>query len=182
MAKNFTMLKFAAVLLCLVLITTHFTTGLYARYATSASAEDGARVASFKIDTDLDHIQLGTTPGVSPTFQLGGDDETDSITIPFYIESSAEVAVGYSVTVNFGTALPDYMSVTLTCGTNSRTINGNNAMSVFTFADFGTMAPAGATAQRQDITLTISVSDLTEITDEVTIPTAELTVRVLQLD
>lgn len=182
MAKKCIMLKIAAVLLCLVLITTHLTTGLYAKYTAVASAEDGARVASFHIDTDLDYIQLGTSQGVSPVFQLGGTDETQSISIPFFIESASEVAVGYSVTVDFGAALPSYMSLTLSNGTKTEALTGDGTKSVFTFTDFGIMAPGGETAQTQELTLQISISDLEMITDEVSIPTAELTVRVYQVD
>ena len=37
------------VLFCLVLFSTYLTGGLYARYTTSASGSDSARVASFQI-------------------------------------------------------------------------------------------------------------------------------------
>ena len=50
----------AMVLLCLVLISTHLTGGLYARYTTHGDGEDAARVAAFDVTID-DHIPLSTT-------------------------------------------------------------------------------------------------------------------------
>ena len=42
------MMLLAGVCLCLVIISTHFTSGLYARYSTGASGSDGARVIQFR--------------------------------------------------------------------------------------------------------------------------------------
>ena len=44
-----TVLSVALVLLCLVLVTAHFTTGMYARYTTRSKGDDTGRVASFKV-------------------------------------------------------------------------------------------------------------------------------------
>lgn len=41
------MMLLAGLCLCLVIISTHFTSGLYARYSTGASGSDGARVIRF---------------------------------------------------------------------------------------------------------------------------------------
>ena len=75
--KSNPMLTLAAILLCLVMISSHFTSGLYARYTASSEAHDEARVASFVVATDLDHIRLGSTG--TPTLQLGGTDEVGNI-------------------------------------------------------------------------------------------------------
>ena len=174
------MLKLAAILLCLVLITTHFTSGLYARYISRSSADTSARVASFVIETDLDRIELGSTE--APTLQLGGEDETQSVQLPFYISSGSEVTVGYSVSIDFVDALPEYLNITLTNGTNTQTVAADGIKSEFVFSDFGALSAGSTETQKADLTLTISVSDLTMITDEVSIPTAELTVRVYQVD
>ena len=42
------MMLLAGLCLCLVIISTHFTSGLYARYSTGASGSDGARVIQFR--------------------------------------------------------------------------------------------------------------------------------------
>lgn len=43
----------AIVLFCLVLITTHFSSGFVARYTTKSSGTDNARVAAFTVDAEL---------------------------------------------------------------------------------------------------------------------------------
>ena len=180
--KSNIMIKLAAIFLCLVLISTYLTSGLYAKYTSRGTAGDSTRVATFKIETDLDYIELKTAQGEDIQFQLGGVDETKNISIPFFIENNSEVAVGYSVAVDFGTDLPEYLSLTLSDGIESQTISGGGEESRFEFADFGTMAAGAPTGQKENLSLTISVSDLTMITTEVFIPTAELTVRVYQID
>lgn len=179
--SNF-MLKLAAVLLCLVLISSHFTFGLFAKYTSSAAAEDSARVALFRVETELDRISLSIDEGEEPELTLGGEFETQSVQIPFSIMSSSEVQVGYSVKVDFGVALPQYISLTLSDGTTTQTLYANGTESAFTFSDFGTLASGAAAEQKAELTLTISVTDFEEITTELSIPTATLTVRVYQVD
>lgn len=174
------MLTVAAVLLCLVLISCHFMAGLYARYISRSIADAAARVASFVIETDLDHVALGSTE--PPNLQLGGTDEIQSVLLPFYVSSGSEVAVGYSVTVDFKTALPDYLKLTLESATKEQTLSADGTKSQFAFSDFGTLSEGSTETQKEDLTLTISVDDLTKISDEVLIPTAELTVKVYQVD
>ena len=83
----------ACVLLCLTLFSCYFSGGLYARYVTQASGEDGARVARFSIsiNTELDfktqRIALGKMmPGSSKQ-------------IAFTVENNSEVAVAFTTTV-----------------------------------------------------------------------------------
>ena len=179
--KSNPMLTLAAILLCLVMISTHFTSGLYAKYTSRSSAASSARVASFSIDTDLDRIKLGSID--APTLQLGGTDEIQSVQLPFYISNGSEVSVGYSIIVDFGsTPLPEYMNLKLSNGSFSQTISGDGSKSKFNFADFGSLPAASSGEQKVELLLTISVSDLSMITEELSIPTAELTVRVYQVD
>ena len=174
------MLRLAAVLLCLALITTHLASGLYARYISRSTTDASARVASFAIETDIDRIELGSTE--APTLQLGGEDGTQSVQLPFYITSGSEVTVGYSVSIDFADALPEYLYITLTDGAYTQTVAADGTKSEFTFPDFGTLSAGSTETQKADLTLTISVPDLTRITEEVSIPNAELTVRVYQID
>lgn len=180
MMKSNIMLKLTAVLLCLVMITTHFTSGLYARYISRSSADASARVASFVVETDLDHIELGSTE--APTLHLGGEEETQSVQLPFYISNGSEVTAGYSLSVDFGESLPEYLNIKLANGTNTQIIAADGIKSEFVFSDFGTLPVGSTEPQKADLTLTISVSDLTMITEEVSIPTAKLTVRVYQVN
>ena len=68
----------AGVLLCLVLISSHFTSGLYARFITRAQGSDHARIASFRVDAEME------SQDSKYTIKLKNDSET---------------AVSYSLTV-----------------------------------------------------------------------------------
>jgi hypothetical protein len=62
-------LSVAGVLLCLVLLSTHFTSGMYARYVTRASGGDSAHLAGFRVGASGDEKQpvkivAGQEPGV----------------------------------------------------------------------------------------------------------------------
>ena len=50
------------VLLCAVLITSHLTSGLYARYTTTASGGDAAVVASFEVGETLSSLPQSFCP------------------------------------------------------------------------------------------------------------------------
>ena len=88
-AKNWIM-RLAAVLLCLVLVTTWATGKMYARYTTRVTVSDQARVAKFNITEtgDLTHeIKIDNMkPG-----------ETRDFTVE--VTSSSEVAVYYTIAV-----------------------------------------------------------------------------------
>lgn len=184
--KSNLMLKISMILFGLVLITSHFTSGLYAKYTTKSTTGDFARVAAFKIETgwgiNSDSIKTGIVEGTTPLFELGGENEATSINIPFYVESASEVAVGYSVEVDFGDfVLPSSLSLTLSNVDNSITLlaDGNT---VFTFDKFNTMTPGNPTPQKEELNLNISISDLSMIEDELNISEVGLTVKVYQID
>lgn len=172
----------AICLLCLTLLSAHFTSGLYAKYTSVVTTTDTARVASFRIDTDVDYVQLGIGDGQPLNFELGGAGEVTGVPIPFYIESQSEVTVAYSVTAAFDVALPEYVSLTLTDGTKTETVQADGAKTQFVFADFGAMPAYTGTQLKDELTLTITVSDLEQITSEVQIPQASLIVKVYQTD
>ena len=50
-------MRIAGILLCLVLVSFHFTSGLYARYTTRGEGEDSARVAKFTVDVNSNLLQ-----------------------------------------------------------------------------------------------------------------------------
>lgn len=172
----------ALCLLCLTLLSAHFTSGLYAKYTSVVTAADTARVASFYIDTDVDYVQLGIDDDQPLAFELGGTGEITSVPIPFYIESRSEVTVAYSVTATFDVALPEYVTLTLTDGTKTETLSADGAKTQFVFADFGDMDAYAGTPLRDELTLHIAVSDLDQITSQVQIPHASLIVKVYQTD
>ncbi|MBR4060701.1 MAG: hypothetical protein IKK03_12780 [Lachnospiraceae bacterium] len=181
--KSNIMLKISLVLFALVLITSHFTSGLYARYTNESTTGDFARVAAFQIETDLDHVTLGVSEGTAPSLELGGGEEVESINIPFYVESASEVAVGYSVEVYFGNVdLPDYLTLSLSKGSGEPIIPIKNDENIYVFNEFGTIAPGNTEIQREELKLIISVYDLNMIEEDLTIPKVELTVKVYQID
>lgn len=77
----------ACLLLVLVMITTHMTSGLYARYITRASSEDEARVAKFDVDV------IGSVKDLNIVTKI--DDSTGEYQID--ITNNSEVVVRYEM-------------------------------------------------------------------------------------
>lgn len=176
--------------LALVLVVTlPFTDGIaeiWARYFSQAQGTGTADISLFVVGGDLDRSALSIGAEDSPSFTLGGSSDRKTAALPFYITSRSEVSVGYSVEVNFGKALPSYLTVTLSDGTNTQTLSCDGAKSVFTFEDFGSVAAfAGGETDpdtRVNFTLTVTVTNSDLILDEFHLTTAKLTVTVDQLD
>lgn len=79
------MLRAAAILLCLVAASLYLVTGLYARYTTSTTGSDGARVAKFEVATGGDIL-------MSNPFQVTmkpGETQRRTVTV----QNNSEVAV-----------------------------------------------------------------------------------------
>lgn len=70
----------ALILLLLTMITTHMTSGLYARYTASATGSDSVRVAKFEVTCDVERV--------------AGTD-----TYILTVQNNSEVTVKYSVQV-----------------------------------------------------------------------------------
>jgi len=86
---NSILMRTAAVLLMLVLVTSGMVTGRFARYVTTATYEDGARVARFSIveeGTFFTQMRANVAPGTS----------IEMISVKNY----SEVAVEFTVTVD----------------------------------------------------------------------------------
>lgn len=95
-------LRLAGILFCLTLFSVHLTSGLYARYTTSASGSDSARVARFDIKQTgelMQLIELDVWPGFT------SEDYT------IVLENNSEVAVAYTVSVE---RLTENLPLTLT--------------------------------------------------------------------
>ena len=67
------MMLLAGILLCLVMISTHFTSGLYARYSTVASGSDSARVIKFGQLTVTTDTENGKNIVFAPGAHLKND-------------------------------------------------------------------------------------------------------------
>lgn len=86
---NSILMRTAAVLLMLVLVTSGMVSGRFARYVTTATYEDGARVAKFNIVEEgsfFTQLQTDIAPGVTQ----------EMITVKNY----SEVAVEFTITVD----------------------------------------------------------------------------------
>lgn len=86
-------LRLVAVLLILVTLSTSMVVGRYARYVTSASGSDSARVAKFEVNEEIcdfptqkQHVGISIDPGST--------ENTDII-----VENASEVAVRYYINV-----------------------------------------------------------------------------------
>ena len=125
------------VLLCLVLFSTYLTGGLYARYTTSASGSDSARVARFEITGGGNWTD--STENIDLDLNFFDPNKT-SASLTFEITSGSEVAVKYDVVIT----MPDqpdgydysWLEIKLGEATPS-SVNGN----VYTFSGVGSFVP-----------------------------------------
>ena len=172
------------ILLCLTMVSMHFSSGLYAKYTETRNGTDSASVAEFHVETDLDYISMGLADNETPTFELGGTSATEEAKLLFYIESGSEVATSYSVKVDFGAVLPNYVTLTLSDGTKNETIVADGTKTTFEFEEFGTMEAVleNGETERRELVLTIGVTSVDLIQEEIELPTAALTVRVNQIN
>lgn len=118
----------ALILLLLTMVTTHMTSGLYARYAASASGEDSARVAKFDVITSLDNQDI----------LLDCTANTSSGVYNIKIQNNSEVAIEYILNVRIvpkgattaldGTDMNAYMAET-------KDTNGNDIFEKITFSN-----------------------------------------------
>lgn len=104
---NIWIFRIAAVLLCLTVLSVWGTSGLYARYSTSTSGSDGARVALWgsRESIQLDSKQLPKQPGQSCTYKLTVSNqrstgEISEVTQKYYIEvvTAGNLPLTYTLT------------------------------------------------------------------------------------
>jgi len=105
----------AVLLLCMTLISSYFTSGVYANYATGSQSSDNARVAKFSIVGEgvlFQPIEANLIPGMVETANLN-------------IHNNSEVAVEYTVTVTNATNnLPLHLRMIKTDSSQNK--EGNN--------------------------------------------------------
>lgn len=86
------MMRIAAVLLCLVMVSVHLMSGMYAKYTTNGSGTDDARVAKFD-------VEINGSADVTVDCKTG-DNGTYEITV----NNKSEVAVSYTISVTTAVA------------------------------------------------------------------------------
>ena len=127
----------ALILLLLTMVTTHMTSGLYARYTASATGSDSARVAKFDV-------------AVSDIAFNNGDG-----TYTFTVTNNSEVTVGYSIVVQM------HPKLTATVGAETKkTDSWDNPV---TFENDGWKLAPGAVAQ--NLTVTFALDTWRGLTD-----------------
>lgn len=95
------MMRIAAALLCLVLISIHLMSGMYAKYSTTGRGDDSARVANFDVEITGEETDLEVTCR----------ENKGAYTIT--VNNKSEVAVAYTISVTADTPLiPDLDSNT----------------------------------------------------------------------
>lgn len=126
-------LRAAAVLLVLVLMTTSVVSGRYARYTSTATGSDRARVAKYAVTvTAATGNQIVLDPNSSKT-----------VSYDFSVTSGSEVAVEYDLTVVFQKALPEGVVLSLT--REDEKIDLTHSDNTYTAKNAGTFNPRGGT-------------------------------------
>lgn len=160
--------RIAALLLCFVTASACMMSGLLAKYSTTGSGSDEARVAKFDVEVVgvPDNVEIVCTTAVS-------DNGSYTITVT----NKSEVAVEYDMTVTYANAIS---GVSAKIDGNTGTVNDLST----TFSDVGKL-PVGESTANHVLTFTV---DWNEFTKEITGTTAEktlnfsVTINVVQID
>ena len=140
-----------ALLLVTAIGTAAWTSTTFAKYVTSVSFSDSARVARFVVNASSNS---------SDTLTIASDAESASYTFTVSNSDSSgtsEVATSYDVTVTF---LNDPANLTLALTNGSMNISGTKTGNAYTFKNAGTLQPG--TAQTDKLTLTFTRTNYTQ--------------------
>lgn len=94
-------MRIASILLCLVLFSVYMTSGMLAKYTTGGSAKDQGRVAKFSVSATADNAN----------YEFKQGEETPIKEYKVKVENPSEVAVRYTVQLQFDEAVPDYLVI-----------------------------------------------------------------------
>lgn len=133
--KSDIMLKLSLVLLSLVLITSHFAIGLYAKYSARDAGASSARVAAWNVSA------TGGKPALSIDCSTSVKDDAYKITVL----NQSEVSASYDVIVVFTTELSSGVALSLD-GTRTPTTEDRKT---FVFSDVGTLLVNQPSAEHQ---------------------------------
>lgn len=140
------MIRIALILLCLVMISVHMMSGMYAKYTTSGTGSDDARVAKFDV----------VVTGV-PADSIVVYSETAGDVYSIRVENRSEVAVSYDISVKFETSWKG-VSAALD------TVAGDHKEDTTTFKNAGTLPVYSGADNYHEHTLSILV-DWTQWSD-----------------
>ncbi|MBQ4136540.1 MAG: hypothetical protein IJD67_00375 [Clostridia bacterium] len=167
--------RLSLVLLCAMFFTSHMMGGLYARYTTTATGSDSARVAKFDVNSN-------TTSAVDIELNFY-DPSMLSDTVSFQVKSDSEVTVKYSVIVTMPSGMSDYEWLSIKLD-DTTTIVGSGTNNEFNFTNVGEITHGDTVAKAH--TLTFSIVDSRQGypngVANVISGTAKITVRAEQID
>ena len=167
------------VLLCLVLFSAHLTSGLYARYTSTSSAGDNARVAKFDISSANTN-----TADVDFNIKLDFfDPQMQTDYIEFVVSSSSEVTVSYDVILILPEGMVELIEdgilvISLDENVPPTTVDGTNRTVIF---DAGTFNAAEEQNRKHRLTFSFKKGSVISDTIEITKP-ATLRVLAEQVD
>ncbi len=134
----------AGIMLCLVLLSAHFASVTYARYATKTEAGDKARAAKFEVD--LAYVQPSATGEAEAEAARPGELTAEKNDAQITISNSSEVAVRVKLRIEFASAAKDYLkAVTLKNGQTA--VSGgwkSNSETVYEFPAVVDLAPGAS--------------------------------------
>ena len=163
---------FGVFVLCMTLFSSHMTGGLYARYTSSASGSDSARVARFDVSIGLPS---------ETKFDLNCYDAAkQSISYQIEVAPTAknEVAVQYSLVVTFAEAPPSWLVLSIPGKSAPSVTDGRT---VYTFANIGTFSPPSSAPQTFTLTVKVPVGTPSTEVGNYNL-TAKVSVEVTQID
>lgn len=141
-------------LVCALLVSTYMMSGMYARYCTTASGDDSARIAKFSISEDdqWDSVDVD----VKLNFYNPAHLES---TLDFTVSSDSEVAVQYDVIITLPDDLASYEWLVLTLSRDmGASVTAARVDNVYTITAAGTFA-ASDTTDTHNCKLTFSIAD-----------------------
>ena len=117
----------ASVLLCLVLISAHFTAGLYARFTARAAGADSAGTAVFRVSAQ----------GEQESMELvAGKTQENTVVYSISVKNDSDTPASYSVTLTFDDTVTDRQISRILLGELEQPF-----ASEVTFENVGTLAP-----------------------------------------
>lgn len=167
-------LPLAVYLAFLLVAALAFTGASFASYKTEAASSDSARVARFVVTA---------IPETNQSESLTLDSSTPSAEYRFTVSNNDggkvnETATKYSIVVTLPAALPNGVTMTLTCGTDTTAIANTQSGNTYTFSD-DNMLFSAADARSDIYTLTFAAQSSAESD---TLEGIKITVNAEQVD
>lgn len=141
-------LRIAAVLLCLTLISSYLSAGLFARYTVQGNGKDSARVAGFCPTAEL-------VSGDQKIEYVSDKDEYE-LTYTIKLTNPSEVAVKYDLVISFIDQKLNGTTFTFSGEPQSVTGSGSSPSDSLTFSGKDVLSANKTTPKEEPLTLTVS--------------------------